>query len=164
MSSLSWRPATKDDRSRLQAFTCAVPETRPVGSKRPVHLKPWEVAVQKYFRILAWTDTNADTNQGFDGRLLLGFDGDALVACVAHCLLRDLSHETAMRNFLGFEGSVRFLKALGISLDYRRQGGAIADEALDVAVEDMIVGVHSIRFLQDFRDGAVRVMRAGSGL
>lgn len=138
MTELSWSLATKANSGLLQRFTCTVPEEWPFGARRPIHLRTWERAVQKWLRADALADANDDTNAGCDGRVLIGLDADGQVgACVCHAILRSPGIETPLRKALNFDGLIRDLKALAVALKYRGQGGGIADEALSIAFGDM---------------------------
>ncbi|MFB8170659.1 hypothetical protein ACFC60_22200 [Kitasatospora purpeofusca] len=137
MIDLSWRLATKADRSLLQGFTCTEPAPRQ-KNKRPLpHPSPWELDVQKWFR---GGDAIADAHidSVHDGRLLLCFAGGDLVACASHARLKNPSIETPLRRMLEFDGPIRSLKAIAISVTYRKKGGELADRVMEYSLEDMM--------------------------
>ena len=111
---LIWRPAARDDRPALQEFTCTVPDQRLFGQARRWHPKKWEHDVQSFIRAC-----HPPVGQGEE--LLLGLDGAGIAAV---CSLAE-------------QGSAALVKirAIAVAVRYRGQGGAIADEAMDIALE-----------------------------
>ena len=131
-----WRLANKDDIPILQHFECATPKRRLDGSFRTVQTRDWESKVQSYFRAGALSDMNGSTAQG--ARLILGFLDDLLVACYAHERLADEELAERLRVALGYSGPVRNFKAIGVSMDHRKQGGSVADIVIEHAFGDML--------------------------
>jgi hypothetical protein len=111
---LAWREARHEDRASLQGFTCTVPAQSVFGQKRKYHPKPWEQEVQSGIRDLR-------PPVGQDQSLLLGEDADGIAAA---CLLADQG-----------EARVFKIQAIAVAARYRGQGGAHADEALNIALE-----------------------------
>lgn len=111
---LAWREARHEDRATLQGFTCTIPAQLVFGQKRKYHPKPWEQEVQSGIRDLR-------PPVGQDQSLLVGEDAEGIAAV---CLLADQG-----------EASVFKIQAIAVATRYRGQGGAHADEALDVTFE-----------------------------
>jgi len=111
---LTWRPAARSDRPALQEFTCTVPDQRLFGQVKRWHPKKWEQDVQSFIRACR-------PPAGPDEQLLLGLDGAGIAAV---CSLAE-------------QGSAALVKIRAIAVDvrHRGQGGAVADEAMEVALE-----------------------------
>ncbi|MEU9734070.1 hypothetical protein [Streptomyces sp. NPDC048002] len=137
MIDLSWRAATKADKTLLQGFTCTEPARRLRNGRPAPHHREWELEVQTWFRS---GDALADANEdaAYGGRLLLGFVEGDLAVCTSHARLRNPGVETPLRKHLGFEGPIRVLKAVGIARVHRGAGGLLADQALDDVLADML--------------------------
>ena len=132
-----WRLANKDDVLILRQFECATPKRRLGSSLRTVDTREWERKVQSYFRAGALSDMNGSAAQG--ARLMLGFlDDDLLAACYAHEHLADEALAGRLRDALDYSGPVRNFKAIGVSIDHRKQGGSVADIAIEHAFGDML--------------------------
>jgi hypothetical protein len=107
VSVLDWRPAQGGDRALLQAFTCTEPAHYDRQRRRRLHPRPWELVVQRGIH---------SVNPATEGQsLYLGLDDEGIGAA---CLFAALA-----------PGEVR-LMAVAVALRYRRQGGAVADEAI----------------------------------
>lgn len=117
MSLLTWRSAEGKDRGALQVFTCAVNPLpyQPREPYRPRHPKPWELDVQQRIRGLR-------PPLGPDEILLVGED-EAGIGAVSYSWVSDNGP------------SIIKLLAIAVATRHRGQGGAHADEALQVALE-----------------------------
>lgn len=71
-----WRFAEPTDRPLLQAFQCTDPAPRDPGRRAQPHPKPWEKGVQSAIKQLPIPRTAG----GADGSILLGLEGNDLVA------------------------------------------------------------------------------------
>jgi hypothetical protein len=114
-SNLKWRTATRGDRAALQEFTCTTKASRSSGSSRPLpHPKPWELQVQSFIRTL-------HPPAGPDQEFLLGEDPSGVGAV----------------RVLADQGTPEIVKiqAIAVSVRYRGQGGAYADEALAAGLD-----------------------------
>lgn len=111
---LTWRAAEREDRAALQEFTCTVSEQRLFGQARRSHPKPWERSVQSFIR-------SCQPPAAADESLLLGEDRSGVAAVCA----------------MAEQGSPALVKirAVAVAVRYRGQGGSLADEALEVALE-----------------------------
>lgn len=57
---------------------------------------------------------------------------------MSHGRLRNPGIETPLRAALEFDGPIRVLKALAVACAFRGQGGAVAEEAMEHALQDML--------------------------
>lgn len=115
----------------MQSFTCTTPVPRSVGAQRPLaHPKPWELGVQAALR-------NLKPPAQEDEVLLFGLDGNKLAA-VVWVWLNDKSAPRVVK-----------ILAVAVACSHRGQGGALADEALEVAIleagdRSFSSGVHEV--------------------
>ncbi len=73
-----------------------------------------------------------------DSRLLLGFIGEDLCACISHSRVEDDLGAKSFKLAYGFDGPIRTLQAVAVSTSHRGRGGAVADEAMSRALDDII--------------------------
>lgn len=109
---LAWRKATADDRPALQRFTCTRRERR---NKRTVYPRGWERIAESAVRTV---------NPECDERstVLVGVDSAGIAAVVSVGLLED-------------EEASYYIELIAVEMRHRNNGGAVADAALDEAVQ-----------------------------
>lgn len=109
----TWELLSKGQAHELQAFTCTEEAPRVPGARRPLpHPRPWERVAQSHLR-------GARVNMKAEDTLHVGRDSSGVV-CAAALVRYAVSTDTL----------VAFIEALGIRLERRHQGGALADELL----------------------------------
>jgi hypothetical protein len=110
----AWVDADKNHRPILQTFTCTTPRPRTAHGRTLAHPKPWEYEVQAYIRRLK-PPVHGDVT-------LLGIIGDAL-GSVAQFVYQ--THP---------EMPVVLIRVAAVSVDYRGQGGQLADATLEAVL------------------------------
>lgn len=124
MTLLTWREAVPADREALMRFSCTEPPRRQRYRNIPkVYPKPWERVVEAYVRSFR---PPGELGQTF----LIGTDGNDIGAICA---------------FVSFPPPdwMILLQAVAVARNYRGQGGAVADEALTVAMRSAFETVAS---------------------
>ncbi|MFJ9434558.1 hypothetical protein ACIRQY_33575 [Streptomyces sp. NPDC101490] len=131
----TWRKARKRDRHLIQStFACAAVRH---GSKTA---PDWEREVQLFFRRDALTAVRTNRNKHEDRRFLIGVDDQGVAAALTHRRMptSDYEHDLG-RIRIGFgDHPVREIAFLGVHLRHRHSGGAVADDALDTALHDIL--------------------------
>lgn len=132
----TWRKARKSDRSLIQStFECA--EVPPGDKFAP----PWEAEVQRFLRHHAITSANRMRNLGHGGRCLIGVDDQGVAAALTHYRMCDADfdeEDEGLKTFLRSGPPVREIAFLGVHLRHRHSGGAVANDALDAALHDIL--------------------------
>lgn len=114
MHESAWVDADRNHRPILQSFTCATPRPRAGHRRTLAHPKPWEYGVQAYIRRLK-PPVRGDVT-------LLGIVGDA-IGSVAQFVCQ--THP---------EMPVVLVRVAAVSVDYRGQGGQLADATLQAVL------------------------------
>ncbi|MFJ3799963.1 hypothetical protein ACIPSJ_27240 [Streptomyces sp. NPDC090088] len=139
MSDVRWRPAARQDRQRLQQFTCCPGTDQPHRSDCS---QPWAHEVQGYLRqnALGYCLRNPPAR---DQRLLLIEDGPELVGAVVHALtVSDDPHGVRDRAIVAYAVA---LPHQGKQLsDGRRASHAVLDAAVEDAVSRHAQGVRIV--------------------
>ena len=91
-----------------------MPEQRLFGQARRSHPKPWERSVQSFIR-------SCQPPAAADESLLLGEDRSGVAAI---CVMAEQGSSALVK-----------IRAVAVAVRYRGQGGSLADEALEVALE-----------------------------
>lgn len=113
--SLAWELLTTKAAAReLQAFTCTTDPPRTTGGRKLRHPRIWEWEAQRHLRTASQQFRAGDA-------LLVGRDGGGEIAAAAHV---DYDANSGLL--------VAYINALGVAMSHRNQGGATADEALQV--------------------------------
>ncbi|MFB7609785.1 hypothetical protein [Streptomyces gardneri] len=125
-----WREATKADTVRMQSFTCT-------NQRRQRGEIPYEREVQAFFRQRAIPETNCSIDARLDGRLMIAEDCHGIAAAYAHRLLARHEYPPKLED-LPPDQPIRELCFLGIALRHRGKGGAMAGEAINEALWDIL--------------------------
>ena len=112
-----WDQAAKSDRRRLQQFTCTTDPERDAYNRPFPHPRPWEKEVQSSIRTLHLPAKKLNSI-----RIRSESADDPISAVVS------LRQEAAPDVF--------HLQLIAVSLDLRKQGGAVADEAFTEASQE----------------------------
>lgn len=115
MAEPTWIDADKKHRQILPTFTCTSPRPRSAHGRTRAHPKPWEYEVQAYIRQLK------PPVQGNVTRL--GMVGEAL-GSVAQFVYQ-----------MGDEVPMLLIKVAAISVEYRGQGGLLADATIEAILD-----------------------------
>jgi RimJ/RimL family protein N-acetyltransferase len=140
---LTWREATSADRDALMRFGC----TEPPRHERYLHVrkvypKPWERDVEAYVRAFR---PPGPPDQTF----LIGLDEEGIGAVCA--FVKDPPPEWLIK-----------LQVVGVARRYRGQGGAVANEAMTVAIQAAFDAVASAGHQQVRIIGLVHVKNLAS--
>ncbi|MDP4015418.1 MAG: GNAT family N-acetyltransferase [Candidatus Nanopelagicales bacterium] len=110
---MEWVDAAKSHRLDLPSFTCTTAKPRSGGRTLP-HPKPWEWEVQAFIRRL---------RPPLAGEVLLLGIAQRRIASVVN-----LAYYTVERT------PVTFIRAIAVSVEWRGQGGSLADETIVHAI------------------------------
>lgn len=111
MPKRAWIDADQNHRQILPTFTCTSPRPRSAHGRALAHEKPWEYEVQAYIRQLKPPVLGNVT--------LLGMVGDALGS------VAQFVYQT------GSEVPMLLIKVAAVSVQYRGQGGLLADATME---------------------------------